>query len=359
VSVLRRSTRVLASGRVSRYAFVLARLLAGLTLAAAPIPASAADTQYRVVYATASQLERQLEEQGREGFACVGLAQPEPGSGTGGVVAIVARSSSAAPSVAAHRVIVGGRADMKVPLSQAGGEGFRLCGVVLDEEPPNPRDVAVMSRAAPGAWQYEAEVLLRYKESLARLNAIGRDGYVPVAAAAIDNNRVPDMRNWMVVAERPASGGDPREVTVRSDSGPTGLGRNLNDSGKQGYRVELIWKEGNDYVAMMTRPAGDSSTAHSYTVEADAPARMHFLPGLALADFPYLDRRLFVSDSAVRASNELVEEALPPLDARARAALGTIGDHVSRNHGFAVSYARVGRDKAGKLLLSVAMARKD
>jgi len=339
---------------------VVLACLASSALAPAVRAASAtADVQYRVVFATASQLEGQLDEQGREGFACVGLARPEPGAGVPGVVAILGRASNQAESVVAHRVIVGGRADMKVPLSKAGAEGFRLCGLVLDEGPPGPGNVAVMARTAPGAWQYEAEVLLRYKESLARLNAIGRDGYLPVAAAAIDNNRVPDMRNWMVIAERPASGGAAREVTVRSDSGPTGLGRNLNDSGKQGYRVELLWKEGNDYVSMMTRPSGDASTPHAYVVEGEDLARMHFLHGLVLADFPYLDRRLFVSDSAVRASNELVEEGLPPLDVRGRAALRTVGDHISRNRGFEVSYARVTRDRAGKLLLSVAMARKD
>ena len=348
---------MLASGRLRRCASVLARLLNGLALAVAANPTSAADTHYRVVYAAANQLERQLDEEGRDGFACVALARPDPGSGLAGVVAILARPSSAAPSVATHRVI-GGRDDMKVPLSKAGGEGFRLCGVVLDEAPPRPGDVAVMSRTAPGAWQYEAEVLLRYKESLVRLNAIGREGYVPVAAAAIDNNRVPDMRNWMVVAERPASGAPPREVTVRSDSGPTGFGKNLNDSGKQGYRVELLWKEGNDYVSMMTRPSGDASTPHAYVVEGEDLARMHFLHRLVLADSPYLDRRLFVSDS-VQASNEIVEEALPPLDAHVRSALSTIGDHITSNRGFEVTYARVGRDKAHKLLLSVAMARKD
>jgi hypothetical protein len=174
------------------------------------------------------------------------------------------------------------------------------------------------------------------------------------------------MRSWMVIAERPASGATPHEVTVRSDSGPTGLARNLNESGKQGYRAELLWKEGNDYVAMLTRPAGtESAQSHSYTVETDTAARFHWLSGLGLADFSYLDRRLFVTDGNVRASNELVEEALPALgpsgapDPRGRGALATIGDHVSRNHGFEVTYARVGRDKAGKLVLAVAMARKD
>jgi hypothetical protein len=242
--------------------------------------------------------------------------------------------------------------------------GFRLCGVVLDEEPPNAKNVAVMSRTTGGSWQYDAELLLRYKESIARLNAIARDGFVPVAAAAVDNNRVPEMRNWMVIAERPAEGAVPHEVTVRSYSGPTGLGRNLNDSGKQGYHVDLVWKEGNDYVAMMTRPTG-STAAHAYVAEGDAASRLHFLSGLVLGDFPYLDRRLFVTDSGVRASNELVEEALPSLgptgvvDTHAHGALATIGDHLSRNRGYQASYARVGRDGSGKLVLAVVMARRD
>jgi hypothetical protein len=52
---------------------------------------------------------------------------------------------------------------------------------VLDEEPPITRDVAVMSRTTGGSWQYDAEVLLATRKP-ARLNAIGRDGFVPVRA---------------------------------------------------------------------------------------------------------------------------------------------------------------------------------
>ena len=340
------------------------RLAVVLGALASSLPAAATDFEYRVVFAAANRLERQLDELGREGFACVGLARPEPGSRVPGVVAVLARAPHTTEPAATHRVVIGGRDDMKLPLSTAGAEGFRLCGVVLDEEPPSARDVAVMSRTTAGSWQYDAEVLLRYKESLARLNAIGRDGFVPVAAAAVDNNRVAEQRNWMVIAERPAQGAAPHEVVVRSDPGPSGLGRNLNDSGKQGYRVDLMWKEGNDYVALMTRPAG-STAAHSYAAEDAAASRMHFLSGLVLADFAYLDRRLFVTDGVVRASNELVEEALPSLgptgvvDTHARGALATIGDHLSRNRGYEASYARVGRDGSGKLLLSVAMARRD
>src|SRR5215831_7852206 len=158
----------------------------------------------------------------------------------------------------------------------------------------------------------------------------------------------------MVVVERPAAGGPPREIAVRSDPGPTGLARNLNDSGKQSFQVDLLWKEGNDYVAMMSRQSGASSP-HKYLVDGDVPNGVHALSRLALGDFPYLSRRLFVMDDDVKASNELVEEPLPapgvPLD--------RVGDHLTRNHGYQVAYARVGRDRGGKIALSVVMAKRD
>ena len=322
-----------------------------------------ADIEYRVAFAPAAQLERRLDELARDGFACVTLARPEPGSNVTGVAVILARSAASTSS--AHRVLIGGRDDLKTPLTTNGADGFRLCGVILDEEPPSPRAVAVMTRTDAASWQYDVEVLLRYKESLTRLNTIGRDGFTPVAAAPIDNNRIPDQRNWMVVVERPSSGGSPREVVVRSDPGPAGLARNLNESGKQGFRLDLAWKEGNDYVAMLSRASGGSSTPHTYAVDGDAPNGVHALGRLALADFPYLSRRLFVMDADVRASNELVEETLPSIsrsgvvEGSGRAMLDTIGDHLSRNRGFQVAYARVGRKGSGGFVLGVMMAKKD
>ena len=345
-------------------------LVTSLTLVAPAVSASriAANIEYRVAFAPVAQLERRLDELGRDGFACVALARPVPGSNVPGVAAILARTAGTAPTAGTavtHRVIAGGRDDMKVPLTKAGADGFRLCGLILDEAPPNPRDVAVMTRMDATAWQYDAEVLLRYKDSLARLNAIGRDGFAPVAAAPVDNNRVADQRNWMVIAERPAAGAPAREVTVRSDPTSSGLVRNLNDSGRQGYHVDLAWKEGNDYVAMMSRPAGAASTPHAYIVDGDAPHGPHGLPRLALGDFPYLSRRLFVMDDDVKASNELVEELLPSIDRNgvvegsARTTLDTIGDHISRNHGYQVSYARVDKDRNGRSVLSVVIGKRD
>jgi len=338
-------------------AFVMA--LFALSLSAIVL---AADGEYRVAFAPVAQLERRLDELGREGYGCVALARPEPGSNVPGVAVILARTTSG--SLPAHRVIIGGREDMKGPLTKNGADGFRVCGLVLDEEPPNPRDVAVMVRTSDAAWQYDVEVLLRYKDSMARLNAIGKDGFAPVAAAPIDNNRIPEQRNWMVIAERSTSGGPAREVAVRSDPGPTGLARNLNDSGKQGFHLDLTWKEGADYVAMLSRQAG-TSAPHAYVVDGDPSNGAHSLPRLALGDFPYLSRRLFVMDDGVKASNEMVEEALPTIDRNgvvqsgSRVALDQVGDHLTRNRGYQVAYARVSRDKGGKSVLSVLMAKRD
>lgn len=334
-----------------------------LVLSAAPSRVSAQrDSEYRVAFAPAAQLGRRLDELGKDGYGCVAVASPEPGSNVPGVAVILSRSTNG--ELPAHRVIIGGREDMAAPLSSNGADGYRVCGVVLDEEPPNPRNVAVMVRASDAAWQYQVEVLLRYKDSLAKLNAIGKDGFTPVVAAPVDNNRVIDMRNWMVIAERSTSGGAAREVTVRSDSGPSGLARNLNDSGRQGFHLDLVWKEGNSYVAMMSRLVGQS-TPHAYAVDGDPPSGAHSLHRLAIGDFPYLSRRLFVMDDAVKASNELVEDVLPGIsrsgvvDSGGREALETVGNHLARNRGFQVAYAHVGRDKAGKSVLSVLMTRRD
>jgi hypothetical protein len=119
----------------------------------------------------------------------------------------------------------------------------------------------------------------------------------------------------------------------------------------------------SDYVEMLSRPSG-APTLHAYAVDGDVPNGVHALSRLALGDFPYLSRRLFVLDNDMKASNELVEETLPAIDRNGvvegsgRATLDRIGDHLSRNRGYEVTYARVGRDRGGKVVLDVVMARK-
>jgi hypothetical protein len=341
--------------RDSRLAVVVVAGALGLLALPGAAVSRAADLEYRVAFEPATQLERRLNDLARDGFACVAVARPEMASNVPGVAVILARTAAATGTAPSHRVVTGSRDGLKVALNRHGADGFRLCGFVFDEEPPNTGGVAVMVRTAAASWQYDTEVLLRYKDSLARLNTLGRDGFRPVAAAPIDNNRVPDSRNWMVVVERPASGGPAVEVTVRSGVGPSGLASSLNDAGKKGFQIDLAWKEGNDYVAMMSRRSG-TSTPHEYATDGDAPNGVHALFRLALGDFPYLSsQRLFVTDHDVMASNELIEEPLPaPGISPDRA-----GDHLTRNRGYQVAYARVGRDRDGKILLSVVMVKRD
>lgn len=322
--------------------------------------------EYRVVYAPARDLGRRLEAAGREGYACVGVARPDPGAAPPGVVVLLGRAVGGAPSAVAHRVVAGGWAgtDLEAPLEKAGAEGFRLCGVVLDEEPPNPALVAVMSRAADTqvAAHYGVEVLTNYKDSLVRLNKRAGEGFLPVAAAPVNNSRVPEMRAWMVVIERAGAGGPPRELAVRSNSGPDGFQKALNEQGGQGYRVELVWKEGNDFVAMMSRLREGARSANAYSVEATGASGVHSLSRLCLADVPHRgDERLLIGDRAVSASNDVEEDPLPPLSKLGSAdaeALEVLGNHLSRHGGFVPASARVRRGPGGTFVLATVITRR-
>ena len=326
--------------------------------------------EHRVVFATARQLARQLDEAGRDGFVCETVARPELRAGAPpvpGVVVVLGRPAGGVNAAAAHRVVTGGGGgtDFGPSLDRSGTAGFRLCGVVLDEAAAVPNMVAVMSQRADQAgstWGYAAEVLSNYKNSLVRLNASARDGFVPVAAEAVNNARVPEARSWMVIAERPGSGRYPSEVAVRSSPGADGLQRALNEQGGQGYRVDLVWKEGNDFVALMSRPLDSSKAPVTYAAEAADRSSIHSLSRLYLADFPYLtNQRLIVSDRSVSASNEIVEDPLPapgPLGYVAASAMGVLGDHISSNRGFVPASVRVRRDDRGALILTTVITER-
>src|SRR5262249_40042002 len=175
-------------------------------LGAASAPAEKPKAEYRVVFAPARDLGRQLEAAGKAGFACIALARPDPGVGPGGVVAILGRSVGAPPEAVTHRVFVGSLTgtDAASPLEKAGGEGFRLCGVVLDESKPNRAFVAVLSRGSGSSStaHYVVETLKIWKEALARLKDRAAEGFQPVAAAPVDDNRVRELSSWLVVIER-------------------------------------------------------------------------------------------------------------------------------------------------------------
>jgi hypothetical protein len=317
--------------------------------------------EFRVVFATHQHLASQLDEAGRDGYSCLLVARNEGPPGTPGVVVWLARESGGAPRPSEYRVFTGA-ADLQAPLDRAGGDGFRLCGLVLSEAPPVPTVVAVLGRQSGSAevWHYKTEALLNYKDSLARLNAAGRDGFVPMAAEALNNNRVAAMRNWMVVAEQGgAAAAVSREVAVNSDPGPSGLQRKLNERGQQGFQVDLLWKEGNDYVAMSSRASAGPPAPRAYAVSTNPLASMHFLSKLYLADFPYLQDRLIVTDSSVSASADVVEDALPVLGAFPdRAALGTLASHVARNQDFVPAAARVSRGPNGQWRLTTIVVKR-
>jgi len=322
--------------------------------------------EYRVVFASARQLARQLDDAGRDGFVCEIVARPELRAGAPpapGIVVVLGRPAGSANAAAAHRVVTGGGggSDLGPSLDRSGAAGFRLCGVVLDEAVPVPSMVAVMSQRG-ATWSYAAEVLSNYKNSLVRLNAAARDGFVPVAAEAVNNSRVPEARSWMVITERPGSGRSPSEVAVRSSPGAEGLQRALNEQGSQGYRADLLWKEGNDFVALMSRPIDGSKTPVTYAAEAADRSSIHALTKLYVADFPYLsDRRLIVSERSASASNDVVEDPLPapgPLGYVSAAAMGVLGDHISRNRGFVPASVRVRRDDKGALVLTTVITER-
>ena len=342
---------------------LLSASCAWLALGALALEAQSIRSDYRVVYASARQLASQLDAKGRDGYACTAVAQSDPGIGVPGVVVALGRIVGGTHAPVENLAIVagGGGTDLQAPLERAGADGFRLCGLVLDEEPPTPVLVAVLTRiAAPVTMRYAVEVLTNYKSSLRRLNDAGRDGFVPVAAAQVNNNRVPDMRSWLVVSERSSDRAAPREIAVRSASGPERLQSALNEQGALGFRVDLLWKEGQDVVAMMSKAAGGDKEAHAYSVDVIGLDRIHSLPHLYLGDFSYLsgDDRMVVSDRDVSASNDVEENELPRLGGLGYAdpsAAGLVGDRLSRHHGFAPAALRVHRGPHNSFVLSTAL----
>ena len=347
---------------------ICAGLCASTLVAAHARAQASARFEFRVAFASARQLARQLDEAGRDGYGCVAVARAEPGLNAPGLAVVLGRQIGASPSAVSHRVVAGNGAgtDLQALLERAGTEGFHLCGVALDEAPSVPAIVAVMSRQAdapPTVWHYGVEVLTNYKRSLVSLNSAARDGMLPIAASPINNNRVPDMRSWLVVTAREGDRVVPRDLAVRSSSGADGFQRALNEQGGQGYRADLIWKEGNDVVAMMSRETGAPKRAFAYSAESTEPARFHWLSQIYLADVPYLSAgaRLVISDRAGVASTDLEEDPLPSLDRSGyvdASALAVVGEHLTRHRGFVPVSVRLSRRPNGSLALTTVVVQR-
>ncbi|HKV99793.1 MAG TPA: hypothetical protein VJN96_08215 [Vicinamibacterales bacterium] len=317
--------------------------------------------EYRVVFANARELGRRLDDAGQQGFSCAMVARPEPDTSVPGVVVVLSRPVGGAAAPVAHRVIKGGGPDLAPLLDRAGAENFRLCGVAVDEETPAPAIVAVMAQS-PQAWKYGAEALTDYRGAISRLNAAGKEGFAPVAASPINNNRVPSLRSWVVFTERPAAGRSQVEVAVRSGSGPDRLQTSLVEQSAQGYRAAVAWKEGNDFVVMMTRATGGSPASVSYTVDTLTSAGIHGVSRPYIFDAPYLsDQRVVIAEKERLVSNEAVEDPLPPLGGLGYAAsgpLGTMSDHLSRMHDYVVVSVAVRRGDRGVLVLRTVLTHQ-
>ena len=150
-------------------------------------------------------------------------------------------------------------------------------------------------------------------------------------------------------------------MAVRSNSGIEGLQKALNEQGAQGYRLDLAWKEGNDTVAMMSRPRGETKGAAAFAVDAATHEKIHWLKGLYLVDVPHKgDERLVIRDGGRSSSIEVEEDPLPAL-AKSGAvdseAIEVLGNHVSRHRGFTPAFARVRRGPGGAFLLGTVLTQ--
>ncbi len=346
--------------------------MAGVVAAAATVvdppltEAQGTRLEYRVVHAAPRELQRRIDEAGRDGYSCVSVARPEQDVRLNGVVVILARSASVIPPPRVmHRIALGGGGggDLEALLERAGSEGFRLCGVALAEVKPVPTLVAVMSRRSDtdvAPWHYAADVLGN-RERLARLVAKGREGFEPVAASPVNDNRVVEQRNWIVVAERSATSTQPIDIAIRSGPGPDSLRRAIVEQSQQGYVANLLWKEGlTNIVVVMSRLPVDAPVRPEFVLDTMDPSRIDGLSGVYIGDVPYLSdgQRLVLSIRDRSSTNYVVQDRLPfmgTLDYAGISDMRPLGDHLSRNRGARerVTFSSIRSDRGGLVLHTV------
>jgi hypothetical protein len=317
-------------------------IVAGL-LATRPQPTEAQSGrfEYRVVQAAPYQLQLVMDDAGRDGFTCVSVARPELDVRLNSVVVILARPYFETTHVAsrvAHRVVRASTStELGTLLDRGAAEDYRLCGVALAEVTPGPVLTAVMSpdtKRAQGTRRYATEVLGN-SERRARLAARGREGFVPVAATPIDDNRVPEQRNWLVVAEQTTT--DPVEIVVRSGPGPDSLGKAIREQSQLGFLCRLFWKEGlTSMVVVMSRPPGDPTHRPEYDVGTIAPVGLDRLSGVYIGDVPYLSdgQRVVLKINERSSTNYVVTDPLPllgPRDVAGVSDLLALGQHLGRD----------------------------
>jgi hypothetical protein len=301
--------------------------------------------EYRAIHAAPSQLQQVIDDAGRDGFTCVAVARPELDVRLPGVVVTLARpyieTTPVNPRVS-HRVVRGSGSggDFGVLLDRAAADGYRLCGVALAEVTPGPVLVAVMipdTEHAPGGRHY-ASAVLGSADRVARLAALGREGFVPVAATPINDNRVPEQRHWMVVAEQTAT--QPVDIVVRGRPGPDSLDKAVREQSSQGFVCRLLWKEGaTSLVVVMSRlPVAPTRPTRrpEFALDTIDPARLNGLSGVYIGDVPYLSDGQRVALTITDRSSTIytVTDPLPRLGPRDYASLSDLqplGEHLGRD----------------------------
>ncbi|MCC7125579.1 MAG: hypothetical protein IT178_12080 [Acidobacteria bacterium] len=326
-----------------RLLIVTCGIVAGL-LATFPPDTEARQTgrlEYRVVQAAPYQLQLVVDEAGRDGFTCVSVARPELDARMSSVVVILARPYVETTHVAsrvAHRVVRAfTSSDLSALLDRGAAEGYRLCGVALAEGTPGAVLAAVMSpdtERPRGGRRYVTE-LLGNSERRARLTARGREGFVPVAATPIGDNRILEQRSWLVVAEQTTT--QPVDIVVRSGPGPDSLEKAILEQSQQGFVCRLFWKEGlTSMVVVMVRLPVDPTHRPEFDVDTIDPARLDRLSGVYIGDVSYLGdgQRVVLRINEAASTTYVVTDPLPPVGPRDYASAGdlqALGDHLGRD----------------------------
>lgn len=343
-------------------------LIAALSIivfAQATVPSAAhaqsARLEYRAVYATPQQLQLVIDAAGRDGFTCVSVARPELDVRLTGVVVTMARPyfemTHVYPTVP-HRVVrgLGSGGEFGALLDRSAADGNRLCGVALVDASPGPVLVAVMSPDTErelGSRHY-ASAILGSADRVAQLAALGQQGFVPVAATPINDNRVPEQRHWMVVAEQTAT--QPVEIVVRARPGPDALNKAIAESAAQGFICSLLWKEGlTSLVVVMSKLPVNPTRRPEFVVDTIDPARLNGRSGVYVGDLPYLSdgQRVVVTINDRSSTMYTVTDPLPPLGPRDSASvndLQPLGDRLGSDRS---------RDRARVVASTVRRGPKD
>ncbi len=330
------------------------------------VDAQPARTEYRVVFAAPREVQRRVDEAGREGFSCLAVARPELDVKLNGVVVVLGRSARPGSATVEHRAVLasGGGSDLQSLLARGGADGFGLCGVALAET-STPTLVAVMRRADTDTAPREyAAQTVGDRDSIASFKTSVRDGFVPMAATPVNDSRVAEMRRWMVVSERSALPiGRASDVVVRYSPGPDSLQKAILEHSQQGFRVDLLWKEGaTNIVVLMTMSAASAVVRPAYNVDTVDPSRIHGMSGVYLGDVPYLSdgQRVVVYIRDISATTAVVEDRLPQLGVLDYASLNDVrplGEHLSRLGNHRLTFASIRRGERGGLVLHTVLTR--